>query len=181
MTSQKILELKQKKVDEIGKIFANSGVYLFDYRGMTVPEMGDLRERVKRLGADSNVKVIKNRLTIKYFEKEKKEYGRELFNGPIAVAYADENFLEVAKVLVDFEKENNKVKIKAGFIEQTFADRKKVKAVAKLPGKDQLLAQLVFSMAMPVKKMGMALSAPLRNMLILMNNLKDKKEKEGEK
>jgi hypothetical protein len=40
------------------------------------------------------------------------------------------------------------------------------------------MATLAFSMSMPLKKMGMALSAPLRNVLILMNNLKDKKEKE---
>jgi large subunit ribosomal protein L10 len=180
VTSQKAIEMKQGKVAELGELFQNSGVYLFDYRGLTVTEMGDLRDRVKGIGADANVRVIKNRLAIKYFEKEKAEYGRELFRGPMAVAYGHENFVEVAKVLVDFEKESDKVEIKAGFIEKTFADKEKVKTVAKLPGKEQLMAQLAFSMAMPVKKMGMALSAPLRNMLILMNNLKDKKEKEGE-
>ena len=76
------------------------------------------------------------------------------------------------------KKENDKVEIKAGFVEQAFADKEKVKAVAKLPGRDQLMAQLVFSIALPLKKMGMALSAPLTNMLILLKNLKDKKEKE---
>ena len=178
MPSKEILQLKQKKVDEIGQIFDSSGVYLFDYRGLTVKEMEGLRNLVKRIGDDSDVKVIKNRLAVKYFEQQKKAQGRELFNGPMAVAYADDSFVEVAKVLVEFEKESEKLEIKAGFIEQTFADKEKVKAVAKLPAKDQLMAQLVFSIAMPLKKMGMALSAPLTNMLILMKNLKDKKEKE---
>lgn len=177
MPSKEILQLKEKKVEEMGDIFRRSGVYLFDYRGLSVTEMEGLRDRVKRIGDDTNVKVIKNRLAIKYFEKEKKSHGRELFNGPMAVAYGNDSFVEVAKVLVDFEKENEKVEIKAGFVEQTFADKEKVKAVAKLPGKEQLMAQLVFSIAMPLKKMGMALSAPLTNMLILMKNLKDKKEK----
>jgi large subunit ribosomal protein L10 len=176
--SKEILQLKKKKVEEIGHIFRRSGVYLFGYRGLSATEMEGLRDRVKRIGDDTNVKVIKNRLAVKYFEKEKKPHGRELFNGPMAVAYGNDNFVEVAKVLVDIEKENHKVEIKAGFVEQAFADKEKVKAVAKLPGKDQLMAQLVFSIAMPLKKMGMALSAPLTNMLILMKNLKDKKEKE---
>ena len=79
---------------------------------------------------------------------------------------------------MDFAKEKDKVKIKFGFIEQTLADADKVIAVAKLPPKDQLLATLAFSIAMPVKKMGMALASPLRGMLVLMNNLKDKKEKQ---
>jgi large subunit ribosomal protein L10 len=176
--SKAILQLKEKKVEEIGNIFQNSGVYLFDYRGLSVNEMEGLRNRVKNVGSDADVKVIKNRLAVKYFQKEQKPWGRDIFRGPMAVAYGDKNFVEVAKVLVDFEKESNKVEIKAGFIEHTLTDKEKVKMVAKLPGKEQLMAQLVLTLAMPLKKMGIALSAPLKNMLILMNNLKDKKEKE---
>jgi len=174
--STQTMERKKKQVEEIAEIFDNSGVYLLDYRGLNVSQMNDLREKVKNL--DANLRVIKNRLAIKYFEREKKEFGRELFKGPLAVAYTTDKFVEVAKALVDYEKENDKLEIKAGFIEKTFADREKVKYVAKLPGKEQLMAQLVGAISMPLKKMGMALSAPLTNILILMNNLKDKKEKE---
>jgi large subunit ribosomal protein L10 len=174
--SKNAIQLKEKQVDELGKIFESNGVYLFDYRGLTVSQMGQFRDRVKDLGA--NVKVFKNRIAIKYFEKVDKPHGRELFNGPLAVAYSDENFVELAKTMVEFEKENDKVKIRAGFIENTLVDSNKIKDVSKLPPKEQLMATLAFSMSMPLKKMGMALSAPLRNVLILMNNLKDKKEKE---
>jgi large subunit ribosomal protein L10 len=174
--SKETMELKKQQVDELSSIFSSSGVYLLEYRGMTVAEMGILRQRVKGLGA--NVKVFKNRLAIKYFQKENKPYGRDIFKGPLAVAYANANFIEVAKTIVDYEKENPKVQVKAGFIEHTFVDKEKIKAVAKLPGKEQLLAQLVFSISMPLRKMGMALSAPLTTTLILMKNLKDKKEKE---
>lgn len=176
MPSTQILDNKKKKVDEIAEIFNNNGVYLFDYRGLSVAQMNTLRNRVKDLNAD--MKVIKNRLAIKYFERENQTVGRDIFNGPTAVAYANERYVEVAKALVDYEKENDKVKIKAGFIEKQFADKEKVKYVAKLPGKEVLLAQLLGAVAMPLRKMGMALSAPLLNMLILMNNLKDKKENE---
>lgn len=176
MPSTQILDKKKKKVDEIAEIFKSNGVYLFDYRGLSVAQMNNLRTRVKNLNAD--VKVIKNRLAIKYFEKENLGIGRDIFNGPTAVAFADDKFVEVAKTLVDYEKENDKVKIKAGFIEKKFADREKVRYVAKLPGKDMLMAQLVGVLAMPLRKMGMALNAPLLNVLILMNNLKDKKENE---
>jgi large subunit ribosomal protein L10 len=174
--SKEIIEVKKQKVDELGSIFSCNGVYLLEYRGMTVAEMGKLRARVKEFGA--NVKVFKNRLAIKYFQKENRPYGREVFNGPLAVAYSEKNFVEVAKAIVDFEKENPKVQIRSGFIEKTFVDKEKIKMVAKLPSKEQLMAQLVCSIAMPLKKMGMALSAPLTTTLILMKNLQDKKEKE---
>lgn len=178
MPSKKIMETKKQKVDELNNIFQSSGVFLFDYRGLTVPQMETLRNRVKETGA--NVRVIKNRLAIKYFENENKEYGRELFNGPLAAVYAGENFVDVAKIMVEAEKEFEKIDIKAGFIENTFADKNKIKTVSLLPNKDQLKAQLAFAMSMPIKKMGMALKAPLRDMLILMNNLKDKKEEKEE-
>ena len=176
MPSKQILNEKKQVVELLDKVFQSNGAYLFDYRGLNVDEMSDLRNRVKELGA--NVKVFKNRMAIKYFEKQDKPFGRDVFYGPTAVAYADENFVEVAKIMVNYAKENDKLQLKAGFIEQTFVDADKIKAVAKLPGKEQLLSQLAFSIAMPLKKMGMALSAPLRDMLILMKNLKDKREKE---
>lgn len=177
MVSRKSIAIKQKKVDELGEIFSHSGVYLFDYRGLPVKEMQDLREKVKAL--DANIKVIKNRLAIKYFEREKKDIDPAMFKGPIAVAYSGEKFVEVAKVIVDFESKNKKIKIKSGFIEQKLVNESDIKHVAKLPGRMQLMSQLAYSIAMPLKKFGMALSAPLTSMMVLLHNLKEKKEKEA--
>ncbi len=176
MPSEKILKQNKKIVDEIGVIFSNSGVYFIDYRGLNVPEIQDLRTKMKKI--DSSFKVIKNRLILKHFEKENKEFGRDLFSGPTAVAYSDDKIVEVAKILSEFEKESKKIKIKFGFIEDKFVDENQIRNVAKLPGKEQLMSQLAFSIIYPLKKMGVALSSPLQNMLILMKNLKDKKEKE---
>jgi len=178
MASARILEKKKKTVDGLADIFNCNGVYLFDYRGLKVSEMGKLRNRIKKLGA--NVKVIKNRLAIKFFEKEKMAIGRDLFNGPIAVAYSNEKFIETAKALIDFEKESKKIKIKSGFIEKTMVSYMQINEVAKLPGKDQLLAQLVFSIGMPLRRFGSTLSAPLTHMLVLFKNLQAKKEKGGQ-
>ena len=177
MASAQILEKKKKTVDGLADIFNCSGVYLFDYRGLKVSEMGKLRNRIKKLGA--NIKVIKNRLAIKFFEKEKMNIGRDLFNGPIAVAYSNEKFIETAKALVDFEKESKKIKIKSGFIEKTMVSYMQIVEVAKLPGKEQMLAQLVFSIGMPLRRFGSALSAPLAHILLLFKNLQAKKEKGG--
>jgi hypothetical protein len=65
MGSAQILEKKKKTVDGLADIFNSSGVYLFDYRGLKVSEMGNLRNRIKALGA--NLKVVKNRLALKFF------------------------------------------------------------------------------------------------------------------
>ena len=168
---------KQKGVDALDEIFKCNGVYLFDYRGLKVSEFEALRRKIRNLNA--NVRVIKNRLAIKYFEKQKLDVGRELFNGPVAIAYSNEKFVETAKVLIDFEKEGKKIKVRSGFIERRLVNEKQIGEVARLPGKEQLMAQLLLSMTMPLRKFGSALSAPLTSMLILLKNLKEKKEKGG--
>jgi len=168
---------KQKGVDALDEIFKCNGVYLFDYRGLKVSEFEALRRKIRNLNA--NVRVIKNRLAIKYFEKQKLDVGRELFNGPVAIAYSNEKFVETAKVLIDFEKEGKKIKVRSGFIERRLVNEKQIGEVARLPGKEQLMAQLLLSMTMPLRKFGSALSAPLTTMLVLLKNLKEKKEKGG--
>jgi len=175
--STQMLLKKQKGVDALDEIFKCNGVYLFDYRGLKVSEFEALRRKIRTLNA--NVRVIKNRLAIKYFEKQKLDVGRELFNGPVAIAYSNDKFVETAKILIDFEKEGKKIKVRSGFIERRLVNEKQIGEVARLPGKEQLVAQLLLSMTMPLRKFGSALSAPLTSMLVLLKNLKEKKEKGG--
>lgn len=177
MGSTQMLLKKQKSVDALDEIFKCNGVYLFDYRGLKVSEFEALRRKIRNLNA--NIRVIKNRLAIKYFEKQKLDVGRELFNGPVAIVYSNEKFVETAKVLVDFEKEGKKIKVRSGFIERRLVNEKQIGEVARLPGKEQLMAQLLLSMTMPLRKFGSALTAPLTSMLVLLKNLKEKKEKGG--
>ena len=177
MGSTQMLLKKQKGADALDEIFKCNGVYLFDYRGLKVSEFEALRRKIRNLNA--NVRVIKNRLAIKYFEKQKLDIGRDLFNGPVAIAYSNEKFVETAKVLIDFEKEGKKIKVRSGFIERRLVNEKQIGEVARLPGKEQLMAQLLLSMTMPLRKFGSALSAPLTSMLVLLKNLKEKKEKGG--
>lgn len=177
MGSTQMLLKKQKGVDALDEIFKCNGVYLFDYRGLKVSEFEALRRKIRTLNA--NVRVIKNRLAIKYFEKQKLDVGRELFNGPVAIAYSNDKFVETAKILIDFEKEGKKIKVRSGFIERRLVNEKQIGEVARLPGKEQLVAQLLLSMTMPLRKFGSALSAPLTSMLVLLKNLKEKKEKGG--
>jgi large subunit ribosomal protein L10 len=177
MASPRILEKKQQVVNELSSLFGCGGVYLFDYRGLKVSEMETLRRQVK--ACDGQVKVLKDRLAVKYFAQAGLPIGREVFSGPVAVAYADKRFVEVAKVLVDFERESKKIKITHGIIEHKLMSQPQVVAVSKLPSKEVLMTQLAYSVAMPLRKFGSALSSPLTHMLVLLKNLQDKKAKGG--
>jgi large subunit ribosomal protein L10 len=178
VASKAILEKKQKKVEEFKEIIKKDGVYFFDYRGLTVPQFEELRNKIRE--HNGSCMVLKNSIVAKGFAEENIEIiDDNLLIGPNAIAYVDKEFVEVAKVLADFAKEKDAVEIKAGFVEGKYVDKQKLLEISRLPGRDQLVAQLVMTIAMPIKKFGMTLSSPIKNILILMNNLKDKKEKEA--
>lgn len=178
MAKTETLARKAEQIEALGKILSSNGVYLFDYRGMTVKQMEALRVKIKAQTGD--VEVIKNRLAIQYFKSVNLPYGRDLFNGTLAVAYSHDKYVDVARELVDHEKDAKNIKIRYGFLEQTFVGREKIDAVAKLPSREVLLGQFAGSMASPLKKWGRCMSSPLTSMLVLMKNLKDKKAQEGE-
>ena len=179
MASEAILEKKKIKIKEFKEIFKSNGIYLFDYRGLSVGQFEKLRHKVKV--KNGNCRVIKNSIAARFFEEEKIQVDDQLLKGPIAILYGTDKVVEIAKVLVDFVKDMENVEIKSGFLDQEFINKDKIYELSKLPGRDQLVSQLLMTIAMPLKKFGMTLSSPLKNMLLLMNNLKGKKEKEESK
>ena len=179
MASELILEKKKEKVKQFREIFKNDGIYFFDYRGLSVRQFEELRDKIK--ASDGKCQVIKNSIAARFFDEDKIEHEDQLLKGPNAVLYGNNNVVEIAKILVDFVKEKEQVEIKSGYLDQVLINKDKIIELSKLPGRDQLVSQLLMTIAMPLKKFGMTLSSPLKNILILMNNLKDKKEKEESK
>lgn len=179
MVSEAILKKKKAKVKEFEEIFKSDGIYFFDYRGLSVGQFEELRGKVK--DKDGKCRVIKNSIAARFFEDEKIQVDDQLLKGPNAIIYCSDKAVEIAKVLVDFVKDMENIEIKSGFLDQEFINKDKIYELSKLPGRDQLVSQLLMTIAMPLKKFGMTLASPLKNMLILMHNLKDKKEKEESK
>ena len=108
---------KEAVVAELTEQFRNaSAVYLTEYRGLTVPQISDLREK---LGRDTSYTVAKNTL----FRIAAKEAGieglDEMLKGPSAVVFVDGDFIEAAKVLRDFAKTNKALIVKGGFADGT--------------------------------------------------------------
>ncbi len=178
MVKERTIQKKQAIVDSLADIFSANGVFLFDYKGLTVKEFEKLRNQVKENGG--NIKVIKNRLALKYFEQHnQKDVNRSVFKNTIAVVYSNEKYVEVAKILNDFAAENKKIQIKAGLIQSKLISDSEVIQVAKLPSRDQLLANFAGAFAAPLKKFGMTLAAPLINFGLLLKAYKEKKDKGG--
>ena len=133
---------KERLVEEIKeKLNRAEATFLVDYRGLNVEEMTKIRRQLR--DSSSELKVIKNRLLKIASQGTKNEVIIPHLSGPCALAIAYEDVVAPAKILVDFSKENEKLEIKAGQVSGKVIDLEGIKSLAQLPGREQLLAQLL--------------------------------------
>jgi large subunit ribosomal protein L10 len=156
LASPKILEEKKKKVKEIAESLKDAKSLIFvDYRGLTVSEVTELRAKLTEAGV--NYKVYKNTLTKLALKECGYEMLEEYLVGPNAIAISDDSIIP-AKILYQFAKEHETLKIKVGLIDGELYDVAKIKSLAELPTKDELLIMLAQGMLQVVRNLGLALN-----------------------
>ncbi|MBI2345635.1 MAG: 50S ribosomal protein L10 [Deltaproteobacteria bacterium] len=135
---------KTQKVEEVAQLaarFAKAKAAIFaDFRGMSVTQMTDLRTKMRRTQA--TLKVVKNRLVKRALTAAKLEELSSFFTGPTAMAASEGDAAALAKALVEFTKENEKLQLKGGYIEGRVVDSRVLQALAKLPSREVLLGQV---------------------------------------
>ena len=150
---------KQEMVAALATQVATSPtIYVTDFTGLDVAHITNLRRRLRAVGVE--YVVVKNTLARRALtEKQLKDGGLESFlAGPTALVLAGADPVGAAKVLTDFAKEFEKPAIKVGLVEGKPVTQAQVKALAALPAKAQLLAQV-----------GGALQAPMAGFLGVLN------------
>ena len=132
-------------------------VVVTHYTGLTVAEMGDLRDRMREAGA--KFKVTKNRLTRLALEGTQFQGISDLFTGPTAMAYSDDP-VAAAKVAVDFSKKNDKLVVLGGALGEKALGVDEIKALATLPSLDELRAKIVGMLSTPATRIAGVTQAP---------------------
>ncbi len=150
---------KESKVAEIKERFSAAGGVVFaDYRGLSVKEMQALRAKLREVGTE--VKVYKNTLTeIALKELDYPDMGEHLA-GPTAVLFTGPDPVAPAKALFDFAKANKALEIKAGYLDGQVLDAARVKAIASLPSREELIAKFMGAALGPVRGFMAMANAP---------------------
>ena len=149
---------KEEKVASLKQTFEDSEmVVVTHYIGMTMPEMTNLRDRMREAGA--SFKVTKNRLTRLALQDTNFESLTELLTGPTALAYSTDP-VAVAKTAVNYAKDNDKLVILGGVFNGQSLDVDGVKNLAKLPSLDELRGKLVGMIQTPATRIAGVLQAP---------------------
>ncbi len=154
MASQKILEGKQKIVAEIvEKIKNNESVVVFEYQGLNVSDLTEVRKELQKIG--SEIKVYKNTL-VRLAAKELNLEMEDFLKGPNAILFGKE-LLEPIKIVSEFAKKNDKVNIRVGVISGSVADKEVIREYAEIPSREGLLTMLAGGMIQYVKDLAVGL------------------------
>lgn len=163
------------------KLTSSSAVYLADYAGLSVKDQVILRDQVRAAGGD--LRVTKNRLlkiAMKNVGLDTDALSTDLL-GPNITLFAGSDPVTPLKALVDFAvgQDNEKPAIKIGVYEKNVISLDKVKQLASLPGRDQLIAKLIYTIKAPLSGIANVLAAPTRNLVYALSAIQTKRGNEA--
>lgn len=159
MPSEKVLQSKQAKVENLTELLKNAtACVLVDYKGISVADDTKLRRELREAGV--TYMVQKNTLIRFAMHNIGFEQFDDVLQGTTAIAISDQDQTAAARILGEYaDKSDGKFSLKGGFVDGEVYDADKVKALAKIPSKDILLAQLVGSLQGPMQKLAATLQA----------------------
>jgi len=172
---------KERVVTELAKQLGESETLMVaDYRGLTMPEIDELRSRLLEAGA--RFRVVKNTLTKLAAEQAGTTDVLQLIDGPTAIAFLDAEGdpVAVAKVLNEVARANDVLVIRGGLLEGTVVGEDEIKRLATLPPAEVLRAQLVGAVAAPLTTVVGLFTAPLRDLVGVIDARIRQLEEQGE-
>jgi large subunit ribosomal protein L10 len=172
----------QSKLDVVVEIkkaldAAEGGVFLIDYRGLTVSQMATLRNLLREAGGE--MRVYKNRLVQIALRENAMPTMDELLLGPSAFVFVEEEPVSSAKVIATFAKEHPALEMKGGLVQGEVLDQSDLKALSKLPSRDELMAKLLGTLTNPARGMVTVLSGVSRGLVTAIDALGKQKEQEA--
>ena len=156
---------KAAVVQEIaGQFRSADAIFAVDYRGISVAQAADLRERLR--GADARFRVVKNSLSERAADQAGMESLKSMLVGPTALAFVHGDAAAAAKALNDVARELQLLEFKGGILDGELLEAEEVRSIARLPTRDVLYAQLVGTVAAPLTGLVRGLNALIGGLAI---------------
>jgi len=163
---------KAAVIDRIaGELESSQAVFAVDYRGITVSQVADLRAKLR--AADATFTVVKNSLTERAADKAGAEALKAILEGPTALTFVRGDAAAAAKALSDAQRTTDVLAFKGGLMDGQAVSADDIRAIAKLPSREVLYAQLVGTVAAPLNGLARTLNALISGIAVQLGQIRD--------
>jgi large subunit ribosomal protein L10 len=168
-------EQKAVAIEEIAThIDESHAIFAVDYRGISVPQVAELRAKLR--DADATFKVVKNSLTERAADQAGAETLKEYLAGPTALTFVRGDVATAAKAIADYAKATQLLPFKGGLMDGAVLDVDQLRSLSRLPSRDVLYGQLVGVVASPVGGLVRSLAALVGGLASALGQVQQKKE-----
>ncbi len=166
---------KAVAIEEIAAhIDESHAIFAVDYRGISVPQVAELRAKLR--DADATFTVVKNSLTERAADQAGAETLKDYLAGPTALTFVRGDVATAAKAIADYARITQLLPFKGGLMDGAALDVDQLRSLSRLPSRDVLYGQLVGVVASPVGGLVRSLSALVGGLASALGQVRDKKE-----
>jgi large subunit ribosomal protein L10 len=151
-----------------------TNAFVLDFKGITVPQVTELRKQIRETG--SEYVVIKNTLALIAVKDTPLTKLTQHFSGMTAVAYNASDAVALAKVLTKFAKDVPTVQFKAALLGGQPVAASEIQNIANLPSREELVSKLLFMLQFPMRGLATVLAANIRNLAVVIDQVRQQKE-----
>ncbi len=151
--------------------------FIINYSKLSSPDLTNLRQSLK--GAKADLFVVKNSVVRRALIGAGLENLAKFVDGPCGLVFAKEEPADTSRVLCNFSKEKEQLKIKGGILNERVLEKSDIEALARLPVKAVLRAQVVTTLKSPIFGLVMVLKGNLRKFVYCLEQIKQKKSTGG--
>ncbi|HXM87151.1 MAG TPA: 50S ribosomal protein L10 [Solirubrobacteraceae bacterium] len=168
-------EQKAVAIEEIvTQIDESQAIFAVDYRGISVPQVAELRAKLR--DADATFKVVKNSLTERAADQAGAETLKQYLAGPTALTFVRGDAATAAKAIADYAKATQLLPFKGGLMDGDTLDVEQIRSLSRLPSREVLYGQLVGVVASPVSGLVRTLNALVSGLAVALGQVNQKKE-----
>jgi large subunit ribosomal protein L10 len=171
LTKEQKREMSQELRDHLAGV---TTLFLLDNRGLKVNDVTTLRSEVRK--SSGTYKVVKNSVAKMAVEGTEMEAIAPFLSGPKVLAYTAGDGVALAKVLKSFIKQHPELSFERAFLEGKVFEAADAEKIADLPSKEELVAKLLMLLQSPIRRLAVALNAPLQQLASVVNQIADKTE-----
>ena len=157
-----------------GQIQDSEAVFAVDYRGISVEQAAELRRKLR--DADATLRIVKNTLTMRAADEAGAEALKQVLEGPTALTFVRGDAAAAAKAVADYARATGLLPFKGGLMNGAALAPEQMSAIARLPSRDVLNAQLVNVVASPLTGLVTSLSNLIGGLARQLSQIAEKKE-----